>query len=301
MNADLATKPDTMLAESDANLFRENFNKQSFEFHHHLATHPLFELPRLCELGDLLSKTGSYYFNAGNVAVDETYDEAAMKQFSLEDVIRRIESSSAWIVLKSVQQDPDYRILLDDCMAEIERFSDRNLRDNMRDLKASIVVTSPRRVTLYHIDSDCNFLFQIRGSKTFSTFDQNDRAILSEEEIERYYLGDQNGAKYRDQFQNRATVYQMTPGNAVHVPVLAPHWAKNNDNVSVSLSINFELLAADRRANVYRFNHYLRRAGLKPQAPGHSALRDSAKQLAFKGLNRALSFRARLKPARRKS
>ncbi|MEA3187344.1 MAG: hypothetical protein QOD99_1174, partial [Chthoniobacter sp.] len=127
--------------------------------------------------------------------------------------------------------------------------------------------------------------------KEIRVFDQTDRELLPDEELERFCCGDLNGASYKEQFESRAKVYALSPGKAVHIPVFAPHWARNSNNVSISLSINFGLPEADQEASVYRFNRYLRRAGIKPQPPGVSPLRDSAKRVALKGLNAARRVR----------
>lgn len=287
MNTNTITASRTgLIEEADAKLFRENLNRQSFQFRHSLATHPLFDLPRLCELSKLLAKTGSYYFNAGNVAVDQSYDLNAMERFSLEDVMQRIEHSGAWVSLKQVDQDPEYRALLEDCMGEIERMSGRALKGSIRDMRATIIVTSPRRVTLYHMDGETNFLFQIRGDKEIRVFSQNDRELLPDEEIERFVCGDYNGAKYKEQFESRAQIINpFTPGQAVHIPTYAPHWAKNSDNISVSLSVNFRLPEDALDARVHRFNHFLRARGIKPWPPGQSALRDNAKRFVLRGMD----------------
>jgi hypothetical protein len=142
-----------------------------------------------------------------------------------------------------------------------------------------LFVTSPMRVTSYHIDRECNFLLQVRGEKTLSVFDQNDRIVLPEEELERFWSVDHNAAVHKPEHQNRAREFAMTPGTAVHIPVNAPHWVKNHDNVSISVSVNFQF--RDRMlANVYRANYALRKLGLHPTPPGRSSFRDLMKSCA---------------------
>lgn len=291
-----------VISANSAALFPEQFNQHSFQFEHHLANHPLFELPRLLALGKKLSATPeNIYFNAGKIAIGQRFDESPTGTLTLEQTLERIEAADSWVVLKHTEEDPEYGALYRTMIAEVEKALGRSLAGQYRALEGIILITSPGRVTSYHVDSECNFLFQIRGHKEFSVFDQNDRAVLPETDIETYYNGDHNGAKYREEFKDRATLYRMSPGTAVHVPVLAPHFARNTGNVSVSLSFNFELLAHDRLANVYRFNHLLRRAGWQPQPPGQSAWRDTAKRVALKGVRGVARVRQKLKPASRAS
>ena len=46
----------------------------------------------------------------------------------------------------------------------------------------------------------------------------------------------------------------------MHHPPLAPHWVKNGDNVSVSVSVSFCIRSLDHRAKVYQANRLLRRS-----------------------------------------
>src|SRR5205085_7205389 len=79
---------------------------------------------------------------------------------------------------------------------------------------------------------------------------------------------------------DRAATYKMEPGIGVHIPVNCPHWVKNDDNISVSLSVNFQFLDS-MRANLYRSNYYLRKLGLEPSSPGKHGSRDVVKSFAM--------------------
>jgi len=261
--------------------FAQQFNQRSFEFTHHLAGHPLFEIPRLIELSKRLSSKpgGQLYYDAGDVRINQRWDESPTTDLSVDETIRRIQDAGAWVVLKRAEQDPEYRALLDDCMAEIQTLTGRNLKREMKADEVIIFITSPHRITTYHIDRECNFLLQIHGDKDISVFDQNDRDILPEKEIERFWTLDNNAAIYKEQFQNRAKVYNLSPGKAIHIPVNAPHWVKNGKDISVSLSVNFQFREV-YPANVYRANFLLRKMGINPLPPGQSRIRDRIKGLA---------------------
>jgi hypothetical protein len=157
-----------------------------------------------------------------------------------------------------------------------------------------IFVTSPKRVTAYHIDRECNFLLQIKGTKTMYVFDREDREVLSEEEMELFWSIDNNAATYKPHLQDRAAAYRMTPGVGVHIPVNCPHWLQNDDNVSVSLSVNFQF-KDPLRANVYRSNFLLRKLGLKPTPPGISPTLDVIKSQAVKPIVWAANTYKRLR------
>lgn len=187
--------------------------------------------------------------------------------------------------MKRVQHDPDYNQLLVQCLDEVQRLSGRQIDQDKKSQEAIIFLTSPHRVTSYHIDRECNFLMQVRGDKEISVFDRNDRDVLPEAELETFWSKDNNAGVYKPQYQDRAHVFVMRPGTGVHIPVNSPHWLKNGNNVSVSLSISYQYKDW-RRKYVFQANYYLRRMGINPTPPGKSALLDNAKRLVVQvGLN----------------
>jgi hypothetical protein len=123
-------------------------------------------------------------------------------------------------------------------------------------------------------------LLQIQGDKQISIFDRNDREVLSEEEIERFWAVDHNAPRYKPELQHHATVYELRPGNGVHIPVNAPHWVQNGNSISISLNVNFQYRDTVR-ANLYRLNFVLRKMGVRPSPPGISPIKDRVKSVAL--------------------
>lgn len=280
---------------ADSEQFQGKFNRKSFEVSHNLVTHPLFQLPQLMDLAERTLKTRpkDLHYDAGNVRVGQRWDEIAKAPFSAKEGLDRIEGCGAWFVFRSAQRDPEYRVFLDRGLAEIKALAGPQIDSKIMVEDIIIFITSPERVTTYHIDRECNFLLQIRGTKMLHVFDREDREVLSEEELERFWATDFNAAVYKPHLQHRAKSYKMVPGTGVHIPVNCPHWVENDDNVSVSLSVNFQFKDT-LRANAYRANFLLRKLGLNPAPPGHSASLDAAKAHAVAPLVWAKNFYERL-------
>jgi hypothetical protein len=258
--------------------FQEKFNRKSFEVSHQLATHPLLQLPKLMELAERTRKKrpDDLYFDMGDVGIGQRWEHVPERRFSADEALRRIEDSGAWFIFRAAQRDPEYHSLFARGLAEVKTMIGPEIERQIRQEDIIIFITSPNRVTSYHIDRECNFLLQIKGTKTLNVFDREDRDILPEEEIERFWSVDNNAAVYKPQFQNRAKIYKFKPGTGVHIPVNCPHWVKNDDNVSVSLSVNFQFLDSIR-ADIYRANFFLRRLGFSPMPPGVNSNRDKLK------------------------
>jgi hypothetical protein len=300
MTSNLASKIDCLSSErwieADPVQFEEKFNRKSFEVKHYLATHPLFQLPKLLELAERTLKTRpkEIYYDAGDIRVDQRWDAVPHRPFSVIEAMERIETCGAWFIFRSAQNDPEYRMLLDHGLAELKQHMGPAIDRQIMVEDIIIFVTSPKRVTTYHIDRECNFLLQIKGTKTMYVFDRDDREVLPEEEIERFWTIDNNAAAYKPHLQDRAIAYKMAPGIGVHIPVNCPHWLQNDDNVSVSLSVNFQF-KDPLRANAYRANFLLRKLGLKPTPPGVSPALDSIKSQSVKPIVWAANTYKRLR------
>lgn len=265
------------LLEFDTSRFAIDFNRNPFMFQHRLCGHPLFELSRLVKLAKQLPESFVEY-NAGNLPVSIEWKKTPKNGLSVEETIRRIEECSSWMVLKRVDQDPQYRQLLDSCLDEVQQLSEP-LDPGMYDRAGAIFISSPNAVTPYHLDHEYNFLAQIRGLKTMNVFDPYDRTLLSEQELERYFAGGRRDRNldFRDEYQQRAYVFNMEPATGVHIPSCAPHWVKNGNNVSISFSIGFYTSVSRRQANVHLLNSKLRKLGLHPTPYGRSRARDTFK------------------------
>ena len=265
---------------SDEQAFREKFDRESFMVPHNLADNPLFEFDRLFALVKTKADKGEIYWDMGDIKVNTRWSETPAKNLSAAQAFERIENANAWLLLRAVHTDPAYLEILDACMEQVERLSGVDFRRFVK-LKDSIIfITSPGRISTYHIDRECSMLLQIRGDKTIHVFDRKDRDVLPEEEIEKFWTVDNNAPRYKEQYQNRANTYLLKPGQAVHIPVNNPHWLKNGSGISISLNINFhykDFVWAD----LYRANYLLRRLGLSPTPPGRSGVRDTMKRLAI--------------------
>jgi hypothetical protein len=270
----------TPAIDVDRQVFEAYFNRKPFRVRHWLSGHALFELPRLLELARALPERFVEY-NGGALPVGVRPEETPRTGLSAEETIRRIQECGSWMVLKRVEQHPEYGALLDRCLDEIAAHAG-GLLGPMQRREGFIFLSSPGAVTPFHIDPEYNFLLQIRGTKTVSMWDPADRFVLPEEELERFYANFvHRNLPWRDVFQTTAFVLPLLPRDGLHFPVTVPHWVKNGAEVSISFSITFRTAESDRRELLYKANARLRKLGLQPTPVGQSILLDGTKQLAF--------------------
>lgn len=283
------------LIEADRSAFASSYGHKPFTFGHHLVGHPLFERERLLELAEAMTHIpNGVVYNSSKVGIGQRWDQTPEPKRDVVETLRDIENADAWILLKRADHIPEYRALLESCLDEMQEACGRKLAGLVKYRNCSIFINSPNRITNYHIDREWNCLLQIRGSKRISVFDRTDREVLPEEEVERFWTVDNNAAIYKPQFQDRAEVFEVTPGSGLHIPINAPHWVQNGPEVSVSMSANFHLHDS-LLGYVYRTNHWMRRMGLRPMPPGGSRWRDVVKGNGYATV-RTIANRIRRKP-----
>ena len=265
------------LYTADRAKFAENFNKRPFILDHSLSSHPAFTMDRLHGLLERsLPIPNKVYWNAGKKSIDQRWKDRPGRDFPVEEAFRRIRETDAWIIIFGADRDPEIHDLLEQGLAEVQEMTGIPLSKEAKSRQSIIFITSPHRITEYHIDRECSLLLQVYGKKTIHVFDQTDREVLSEEELERFWTADTNAATYKPNLQHRATSFLLESGKAVHIPINAPHWLENGDDISVSVNQNFEFLD-QKLGNVYRANYYARKMGFHPLPPGQSQMRDMMK------------------------
>ena len=88
-----------------------------------------------------------------------------------------------------------------------------------------LFVSSPNSTTPFHLDSEDNFFVHIHGEKFFTIFDNTDRAIVPDDEIERSMTKHRN-LKYDESFAPRGREFHLFAGDGCYVPYQWPHWVR---------------------------------------------------------------------------
>lgn len=275
--------------------FARQYNRQSFCFEHGLKGNPLFELDSLVELSKRLPAHPDFaYWSNGRVSINDPWEKGMSERYSLQDTIRGIADNNSIVIMKHTEQDPVIGPVLQEILSKFVEYSGAQMRDDVIVGESLILVSSPNRITPYHFDAELNYLVQVTGDKTFHVFDHTKAQQVTDEELEGYFSGAPSAARYGEAKQAHATVYDLKAGQGIHIPVTAPHWVQNGDNISVALSINYELKSVAQRAKSYWLNHRLRKLGINPSSPGRSAMLDGMKAASATSLQ---GLRGLLKPA----
>ncbi len=261
----------------DPALAKTKFLKEAFTLKHHLVGNPLFSLQRLVMLAKTMPRDHIEY-NSGKVAIGVKPEDVPQIDMAPEEVIKSIETANAWMVIKRVEQDPEYKAVLEAFVREANIAAGLSAND-FSDIEGFIFVSSANATTPFHLDAEENILIQLHGDKFVRTFDNADRKLISEEAMEISPSKHRN-QEYEDWFETRATLHKLKPGDAVHMPYMIPHWVSTGNSYSISMAMTWKTPEVKRLNKIRLMNGTLRHLGLPQRAPGASPTLDAAKVIA---------------------
>lgn len=269
--------------QSACSKFSESYPEAAHKLSHELDTHPLLELESLAQLAEKLPleflECNSGDQPIGVDAVPEQLREQAA------DTIRNIGAAGCWVGLRNVEQVSEYRelleVLLDQMRPHIE-----SKTGPMLNLQSFIFVTSPGGVTPYHFDPEHNILLQVRGRKVMNVFPADEPACAPDELHETYHAGGRPELPWRDELKQFENAFELAPGDAVYVPVMAPHYVANGDDVSVSMSLTWRSEWSYAEADARSMNGMLRKMGMRPSAPRRWPRRNLLKAYSWRALRK---------------
>jgi hypothetical protein len=253
---------------------------------HGLLEHELLQLDALVDLANALP-ADSVEYNPGKLPIGIKPEDVPVSKLSAAETIRSIEENGSWMVLKRVEQHPAYAQLLKNTLAEIEPLV-AGRTGQMLGLEGFIFISSPGSVTPFHFDPEHNILLQVRGQKTMTVFPADDEELVRPEAHEKFHLGQHHrNQHWEPEFAAKGQPITIVPGEAIYVPVKAPHWVQNGDAVSISLSITWRSDWSYSEADARAFNHLLRKTGVTPRTPAPWPSRNKGKSYAYRALAKA--------------
>jgi len=261
-------------------VFAQNYPETPHRLRHNLRDHPLLTLDALAQLGESLPAT-SVEYNKGDLPTGVDPNSDIANGLSIGDTIRTVDVCRSWAVLKNIEQAPEYRTLLLDLLGELKPIIESRTGAMLMP-QGFIFVSSPDAVTPYHFDPEHNILLQLKGSKTMTQFPAGDPAYAPDETHEAYHTGGHRNLVWREELARGATDWTLEPGQAVFVPVMAPHHVKVGPDPSISLSITWRSDWSYAEADARAFNSVLRKSGLRPRAPGRYPAQNKAKAYAWR-------------------
>lgn len=227
---------------------------------HGLSGHPLLTVRAIAALAERLPGEQVEY-NPGKLPLGITAENTPRPTLSIAETIRTIGDNGSWMVLKNVERDAAYGALLDEALEPLRAVVEARTGP-MAHREAFIFLTSPGSVTPFHMDPEHNILLQIAGGKVMTVFPAGDPALVPPEKSEAFHIGAHRNLIWDEAFLAKGTQVSMQPGDAILVPVKAPHFVHNGDRVSISFSITWRSERSVAESELHSLNRLLRKRGL---------------------------------------
>lgn len=259
--------------------FAASYPEVPHKLTHALGRHPLMELEALASLAEALPPA-SIEYNAADQPIGIS-GKPGPTGIAIGRTIREIETTRSWAAIKNIEQHPAYAALLADLLDELRPVIEARTGAMLK-TQGFVFVTSAGGVTPYHFDPEHNILLQVRGSKVMTQFPAGDARYAPDRVHETYHTGGGRELVWSEELLNGGTEFALTPGEALYVPVMAPHFVRNGPEPSVSLSITWRSEWSFAEADARAFNGLLRRLGLSPAAPQRWPGRNHAKALGWR-------------------
>lgn len=263
--------------------FAASYPEGPHKLTHDLFEHPLLELEALAALADNLPAS-SAQCNRGTVPIGQEGKPRPTGR-ALAETIREIETANSWAVLRNIEQDASYAALLHELLGEL-REEIEPITGELLTPQAAIFISSPDATTPYHFDSEHQLLLQLRGHKAMTVFPAGNARFAPDTVHESYHTGGGRGLDWHESFAREGMTFHLEPGDAVYVPVMAPHFVRNGPEPSVSLSITWRSEWSYDEADARAFNHLLRKCGIKPRSTARWPKRNRLKALAGRAARR---------------
>lgn len=263
--------------------FVSSYPEGPHKIRHNLSAHPLLELDALAELGETLPAR-SIEYNRGDLPIG-VEGKPEGNGLGIGETIRGIETTNSWAVLKNIEQHPAYAALLAELLGEL-REEIVHKTGRMLRTQGFIFVSSPNAVTPYHFDPEHNILLQLKGKKVMTVFPAGDPLFAPDRVHEAYHTGGARELPWREELACHGQRFHLAEGEAIYVPVMAPHHVKNGPVPSISLSITWRSEWSFAEADARALNAWLRARGFDPRPPQRWPARNTAKAIAWRILRR---------------
>jgi hypothetical protein len=278
----------------DETAMRRGYDRAPFLVEHSLHRRRAFELEPLSAFckrrPDLVG------WRRGRVPVTEDFARSFAhyaEERTLDQVLADLGRRESYVLITNPERDPEYREVMEEMLGEIA-LATAELDPGITWYSTYIFISSAGSLTPYHMDREMNFLMQIRGQKFARLWIRDDEEVMTAAEKDELlaYASDTR-PPFRESIADKAMKFDLREGMGLHHPFIAPHIIETTAELSISLAFTYRTRRTDRWTNAHRWNHGMRKLGLRPIAVETSPLMDRVKSIAVQSARGARRVFAR--------
>lgn len=198
------------------------------------------------------------------------------------DLLEAVKRGRLWLNVKRVDEhEPELARTVRELYAEL---ANQVPGFHVDEVKATLLISSPRALVYYHVDGAPSLLWHLRGEKRLWVYPALDERFIGRELLEDIHAGVAHEyVPYREAFDSHAQTRVLKPGEFASWPQNAPHRVTNLDSFNVSLSTEHYTAESRRRARIYQANRFLRtRLRLSKLSTAERGLRAFAKTVVHR-------------------
>lgn len=244
----------------------DDFKNGIFIAEHNLHQDPLFSDDALKVLiAKHPADLSMIYAMPMQQGTEESFREGDFANRSPDEILEAVKKGRLWVQLLQLNNaHPEFKDLENRIIKEMKQRI-KGYFPTKR--KFSLLISSPGINVSYHADIPRNALWHLRGEKRVYIYPATNE-FLSDEALEGICLGvTQESIPYKDEFDKKAFVADLKPGQVATWPVNAPHRIENQDSLNVSMVMEYFEPHALLKYSVYYTNGILRRRfGWKPRS-----------------------------------
>lgn len=209
------------------------------------------------------------------------------------DLWRAVKTGRIWLKLMHIESHrPEYGELIDSIHAHLRKHCPH--LQELRGAQSALLISSPGAQVYYHLDTEPNMLWHLRGEKDVWLYPAMDSELVPQNYLEDIYAGEMGGnLPYRTEFDQRAVQARLKPGDVASWPHNGPYRVVNVD-MNVSLAIRYHTPVACHRQYVQLANRFiLRNLGIRNRNMAEQGVIAAAKRLSYRVINTLKPFKRR--------
>ena len=225
---------------------------------HHLVGHDLFADGCLAAILDDYPEERLHILTMGDDPEQSSHNERVERGGATgAELLESVRRGRLWLNITGIDEvDHRFRTLTDELYRGV---GEQAPGFTSIETHATLLISSPGAMVYFHVDGPPSFLWHIRGRKRLWVYPALERTLVSRDHLEDVFAGvRQEYMPFRNEFDRRAEVFDLEPGDVAMWPQNAPHRITNLDSLNVSLVTDHFTPKARQRARVYRANRFMR-------------------------------------------